>query len=131
MARCHTLTPRGYGEERFVAIVTRNSSSKFFPATKSGSIVVAIIMLLPVLKSRARAISELEGACSILDMDTKVQLKRPLTSFAPIVVVLARIAYTTPAPDIALPLPKGVFLRYRHDWFMLRFRIGRKTWRMN
>ncbi len=67
-------------------------------------------MLLPVLKFRARAISELKGACSILDMDTKVQLKRPLTSFAPIVIVLARIAYTAPAPDIALALAKAVFL---------------------
>ncbi len=37
-------------------------------------------MFLPVLKSRATAISELEGACSILDMDTKVLLKRPLRS---------------------------------------------------
>ncbi len=66
-------------------------------------------MLLPVLKSRARAISELEGVCSILDMDTKVQLKRPLTSFAPAVIVLAGIAYAAPAPDIALALGKAVF----------------------
>ncbi len=79
-------------------------------------------MLLPVLKSRERAISELEGACSILDMDTKVQLKRPLTSFAPAVIVLAGIAYAAHAPDIALALA-------RHDWFTLHFRIGRKTWR--
>ncbi len=68
-------------------------------------------MLLPVLKSRVRAISELEGACSILDMDTKVQLKRPLTSFAPAVIVLAGIAYAAPAPDIALALAKAMFLR--------------------
>ncbi len=66
-------------------------------------------MLLPVLKFRARAISELEGACSILDMDTKVQLKRPLTSFAPAVLVLAGIAYAAPAPDIALALGEAVF----------------------
>ncbi len=68
-------------------------------------------MLLPVLKSRARAISELEGACSILDMDTKVQLKRALTSFAPAVIVKAGIAYAAPASDIALALAKAVFLR--------------------
>ncbi len=68
-------------------------------------------MLLPVLKSRAIAISEFEGTCSILDMDTKVQLKRPLTSFAPAVIVLAGIAYAAPAPDIALTLGKAVFLR--------------------
>ncbi len=42
-------------------------------------------------------------------MDTKVQLKRPLTSFAPAVIVLAGIAYATPAPDIALALGKAVF----------------------
>ncbi len=66
-------------------------------------------MLLPVLKSRAGAVSELEGACSILDTDTKVQLKRPLTSFAPAVIVLAGIAYAAPAPDIALALGKAVF----------------------
>ncbi len=66
-------------------------------------------MLLPVLKSRARVISKLEGACSILDMDTKVQLKRPLTSFAPAVVVLAGIAYAAPATDIAPALGKAVF----------------------
>ncbi len=64
-------------------------------------------MLLPVPKSRARAISELEGECSI--MDTKVQLKRPLTSFAPAVIVLAGTAYAAPAPDIALALTEVVF----------------------
>ncbi len=58
-------------------------------------------MLLSVLKSRARAISELEGACSILDMDTNVQLKRPLTSCAPAVIVLSGIAYAAPASNIA------------------------------
>ncbi len=72
-------------------------------------------MLLPVLKSRARAISiaisEFKVACSILDMDTKIQLKRPLTSFAPAVIVLAGIAYTALGPDIALALAKTLFLR--------------------
>ncbi len=68
-------------------------------------------MLLPVLKSRARAISELEGACSILDIDTKAQLKRPLTSLTPAVIVLAGIAYAAPAPVIAPALTKAVFLR--------------------
>ncbi len=68
-------------------------------------------MLLPVLKSRVRAISELEGACSILNIDTKVQLKRPLPSFAPAVdIILAGIAYAAPAPDVALALAKTVFL---------------------
>ncbi len=35
-----------YGVERFVAIVTRNLSSKFFPTTKSVSIVAAICSCL-------------------------------------------------------------------------------------
>ncbi len=48
--------------------------------------------------------NKLEGACSILDMDTNVQLKRTLTLFAPAVFVLAGIAYAAPAPDIALSL---------------------------
>ncbi len=88
-------------------------------------------MLLPVLTSRARAISELEGACSILDMDTKAQLKQPLNLLTLAVVVLAGIAYAVPAPDIhvALALAKTVFLRRRRDLFTLHFRIGRKTWR--
>ncbi len=68
-------------------------------------------MLLSVLKSRAIAISELEGACSILDMHITVQLKWPLTSFAPAIIVLAGIAYAAPAPDIALALGKAVLLR--------------------
>ncbi len=86
-------------------------------------------MLLPVLTSRARAISELEGACSILDMDTKAPLKQPLTSLTLAVVVLAGIAYVVPAPDMALALAKTLFLRRRHDLFTLHFRISRKTWR--
>ncbi len=67
-----------------------------------------------VVSSRARAIRELKGARSILDMDTKVQLKRPLTSFAPDVIhsTVAGIPYTAPAPEIALALAKAVFLPY-------------------
>ncbi len=46
-------------------------------------------------------------------MDTKVQLKWPLTSFAPAVIVLAGTTYmyATSVPDIALALAKAVFLR--------------------
>ncbi len=78
-------------------------------------------MLLPVLKSRARAISEFEGACGILGMDTNVQLKRPLTSLAPAVIVLAGIAYAAPAPDIALALGKAVLLRFALGIIGLRY----------
>ncbi len=54
--------------------------------------------------------SEPEGACSILDMDTKVQLKWTLTSFTPAVVHSNRNSVRAPAPDIAFALTKAVLL---------------------
>ncbi len=95
VGKCHTLT------RLFLLVFSDNQECNYCICN----------MLLFVLRSRARATSELEGACSILDKDTKVQLKWPLTS--------AVIRSTRNHQGSVLTL----------HIVSLHFRIGCKTWR--